>query len=266
VPSAATAGTPLTLTGTVAPANATNSDIIWNVKSAGATGATISGNTFYATSSGTVTITATIAAGTSPTTAYTQDFTITVTGGGGASGPTFVAVTNITGVPSTAVAGTPLALTGTVVPTNATNRDIIWNVKSAGTTFATISGSTLYTISAGTITITATIAAGSSPTGIYTKDFVIVITTPTAVENVEHPNPLKAWTQNGTLYISLTAAGESSPVRVYSTTGVLVYQGITTGSDVAGSDVTHNVATTIPLPARGIYIVTDGKTVIKVVN
>jgi uncharacterized protein YjdB len=78
VPDAATAGTPLTLTGTVAPSNATNKTIAWSVKSAGTTGATISGGGFYATSAGTATITATVASGTSATTAYTQDFTITV--------------------------------------------------------------------------------------------------------------------------------------------------------------------------------------------
>ena len=36
----------------------------------------------------------------------------------------FVSVTDITDVPTTATAGTPLALTGTAVPSNATNRMI----------------------------------------------------------------------------------------------------------------------------------------------
>jgi len=49
----ATAGTALTLTGTVAPPNATNRTIAWSVVTAGTTGATISGSTFNATAAGT---------------------------------------------------------------------------------------------------------------------------------------------------------------------------------------------------------------------
>ncbi|MCL2308457.1 MAG: hypothetical protein FWC38_09630, partial [Proteobacteria bacterium] len=71
--------------------------------------------------------------------------------------PAFVAVTNITGVPTTATAGTPLALSGTVVPNNATNQTIAWSVQNAGTTGATIVGNTLNTTAAGTVTVAATI-------------------------------------------------------------------------------------------------------------
>ena len=41
-----------------------------------------------------------------------------------AQGSGFVPVENITGVPTTATAGKPLALTGTALPANATNRNI----------------------------------------------------------------------------------------------------------------------------------------------
>ena len=81
VPATATVGTALTLTGTVAPANATNSTIVWSVQSAGTTGATITGSTFNATATGTATVTATIANGATASTPYTQDFTITVSAG-----------------------------------------------------------------------------------------------------------------------------------------------------------------------------------------
>ena len=65
---------------------------------------------------------------------------------------------------------------------------------------------------------------------------------------------LKAWTQNGMLYVSgLTTGAEW---RVYNLIGTLIYAG-------AGSD---RLDATLPLPARGVYIVTDGKTVIKVIN
>ena len=77
VQSAATAGTALTLSGTVAPANATNKTITWTVKTAGTTGAAISGNTLTTTAAGTVEITATIANGATETTPFTKNFTIT---------------------------------------------------------------------------------------------------------------------------------------------------------------------------------------------
>jgi len=89
VPASATAGTPLALTGTVAPANATNNTIVWIVWivwNSGATGATIDGNTLRTATTGTATIRATIAGGASATTAFTQDFTVTVSQGPGEGG------------------------------------------------------------------------------------------------------------------------------------------------------------------------------------
>lgn len=82
IPSTATVGT-LTLNGTVAPADATNKTITWAVKSAGTTGASVAGNVLTTTAAGTVTVTATVAGGTDAGTAYTQDFTITVSGSQG---------------------------------------------------------------------------------------------------------------------------------------------------------------------------------------
>ena len=79
VPTTATATLPLTLTGTVVPSNATNQTIVWSVQSAGTTGVNITGgNILNTTGTGTATILATIANGTSPTQDYTQTCTITV--------------------------------------------------------------------------------------------------------------------------------------------------------------------------------------------
>jgi hypothetical protein len=174
VPNSATAGTPLTLTGTVNPGNATNQTIVWSVKTVGTTGATVSGSTLNTTSAGTVVVTATIVNGATATSNYTQDFTITVN----TATPPFVAVTSITGVPNSATAGTPLTLTGTVNPNNATNQTIVWSVKTAGTTGATVSGSTLNTTSAGTVVVTATIVNGATATSNYTQDFTITVNVP----------------------------------------------------------------------------------------
>jgi len=74
-----------------------------------------------------------------------------------------VPVTDISGVPDTATVGAPLTLTGTVIPSDATNKDIIWSVKDAGTTGATITGATLHTLAAGTAIVTATVKGGAQP-------------------------------------------------------------------------------------------------------
>jgi uncharacterized repeat protein (TIGR02543 family) len=78
VPASATAGAPLTLSGTVAPQNATSKTLAWSLKSAGETGAIVSGDTFTASAAGTATVTATIANGAAQGATFTKDFTITV--------------------------------------------------------------------------------------------------------------------------------------------------------------------------------------------
>ena len=88
-----------------------------------------------------------------------------------------VAVTNITGVPTTATAGTNRALSPTVVPATATNRTIVWSVVTPGGTGATVNAQgQLVTTGAGTVTVRATIAGGgANATTAYTQDFNIVV-------------------------------------------------------------------------------------------
>ena len=88
----------------------------------------------------------------------------------------FVPVTDITGVPTSTVAGTALTLTGTVVPSNATNKTISWSVKEAATTGAVITGDTLHTTADGITVITATIADGAAVGTDHTQDFSITVT------------------------------------------------------------------------------------------
>ena len=171
VPDLAYAGIPLALSGTVSPPNATFKDIVWSVKNAGTTGASISGGILNATAAGTVTVTATIANGAALGTDYTQDFAITVN----PESAEFVAVTGISGVPAAATAGFPLTLTGTVSPGNADNKTISWSVKNAGTTGASINGNVLNTMAEGTAIVTASIANGSAPGTDYTQDFTIIV-------------------------------------------------------------------------------------------
>jgi hypothetical protein len=194
VPSAMQVGNPLTLTGAVAPSSATNKDIVWSVKEAGETGAVITNNTLTVTAPGTVTVTATVAKGASETADYTKDFNITV------NPAAFVAVTNISGVPSAVQVGTSLTLTGTVVPPSATNKDIVWSVKAAGETGAVITDGTLTTTAVGTVTLTATITNGASETTAYTQDFDIEITT--------EPLPFVAVTGISGVPVTITVGSE----------------------------------------------------------
>ena len=239
-----TAGAPVTLAATITPDNATNQTVVWTVKDAGTTGASITGNVLNTTGDGTVTITATIVNGSSKTTSFTKDFTITVE-------TAFVAVTDITGVPSSVNAKTPLTLTATVTPANATNQTIVWSVKSAGATGAAITGATLNTTAAGSVTITATIANGASKTTAFTKDFTITVSAVTGVSEMERPNPLKAWTRGGLLHVTGLTSGET--LSVYNAAGALVYR------NIASADETD-----IPLTVQGVYMVRQGDFTIKV--
>jgi hypothetical protein len=78
---------------------------------------------------------------------------------------------------------------------------------------------------------------------------------PTANEPVEtlRATSLKAYVQDGTLHVTGLTPGASW--KVYTMTGVLIYQSTATGAETKTS-----------LPTRGLYIVTDGKTTLKVVN
>lgn len=89
--------------------------------------------------------------------------------------PFYVRVASIEGVPETGTAGTPLALTGTVRPAFSSNTRIIWILKDAGTTGASISGNILNTEAVGKITVRATITDGKAEGRDYTQDFFINI-------------------------------------------------------------------------------------------
>jgi len=102
----------------------------------------------------------------------------------------FVAVTDITGLPTTATAGTPLTLSGTVTPSNATNTTITLSVKNAGTTGATISGNTLNTSAAGEAIVTATIVDGTAQGTDYTKDFTVTVNQSGSVDPVDPTDPV----------------------------------------------------------------------------
>ncbi|WP_010253195.1 Ig-like domain-containing protein [Treponema primitia] len=170
VPSSATEGVPLVLSGTVMPSNATNQTIVWSVPSGN--NATITDGILTKTTSGSVNIYATIINGKLPSSDYTQSFYIYVN--------SMTSVYTITGVPTSTTAGIPLALSGTVSPSNATNQTIVWSVANAGTTGAAIiDGNSLTTTAGGTAIITATIINGKKTDSYtianYTQDFTIIV-------------------------------------------------------------------------------------------
>jgi hypothetical protein len=95
-----------------------------------------------------------------------------------------------------------------------------------------------------------------TPSGTYGSAYNTGTITATRVGNEGIATPsLKAWTIDGTLHVSGLTAG--APLSVYSLTGIQIYSGV--ALDVETQCITS-------LPARGVYIVTDGKTVVKVVN
>ncbi len=183
VPTTAYATVPTELPYTVSPDGASVKKVTWSVKTPGETGATINGEgKLLATAAGAATLTATITRGGAAHADYTQDFNITIAA--------FTPVTNITGVPAAATAGTDLTLTGTVAPETATVKTIVWSVFDKGTTNATIKDGKLSTTAAGTVTVMATIAKGGAAGADYTQKFNITVSkanapklaTPTGLE------------------------------------------------------------------------------------
>jgi hypothetical protein len=164
-PTAATVGLPLTLSCAVNPSTATNRSVTWSIVDAGTTGATVTGDTLHTTAAGVVTVRATVANGVRGGN-FWQDFDVRVT---------FVPVASITGLPSRAVAGVPLPLDGTVNPSNAPNRTILWNIVNAGTTGAALTGNTLFTSAPGIVTIQAVIVNGAAIGVNFTFNFNITV-------------------------------------------------------------------------------------------
>jgi endo-1,4-beta-xylanase len=174
VPLYATIGIPLTLTGTIEPANATNQTIVWSIDHAGTTGATLNGNVLTAPSVGYVRLLATITGGLSDGRGDHKYYTILV------EDPNFVEVSEIVDWNHDAIVGIPLTLSATVKPANATNRTIVWSVQDAGSTGATIEGNVLTATSAGVVIILATIVGGkSSGASNYLFAFPIGVDNPT---------------------------------------------------------------------------------------
>ena len=90
-----------------------------------------------------------------------------------------VGVYSIIDVPGVGYAGEPLALTGTVLPSDAAVREIVWSIIRPGTTNATLTGNVLTATAGGNVTVRATVVGGGTIIGTdFWKDFVIAIRPP----------------------------------------------------------------------------------------
>jgi uncharacterized repeat protein (TIGR02543 family) len=162
---------------TVTPPNASVKDIVWTVKSAGTTGvdpATVDGP-FTPTAAGTLVLTATVPKGGEGGEDYAENFDIKIT--------TIREVADILNAPTDGFAGLDVDMGGaTALPANATNKTIVWTVKTPGAGVASISGSVFKPTAVGTLVLTATIVNGSEDEAgnlsNYTKDFTIAVHSP----------------------------------------------------------------------------------------
>jgi endo-1,4-beta-xylanase len=156
----------------VQPPEATYKDIVWSVKTAGDTGLTnaiVETGVFTPASAGTATLTATILNGLAQDSNYTKDIAIII----------IKPVTDISGVPSSGTKGYAVSLAGAQAePQDATNRTIVWSVKTAGAGVTAITGTSFTPTGTGTLTLTATIANGSAVGTAFTKDYTIRINDP----------------------------------------------------------------------------------------
>ncbi|MCL2607760.1 MAG: hypothetical protein FWD92_04320, partial [Methanomassiliicoccaceae archaeon] len=130
-----------------------------------------------------------------------------------------VRVTDITNVPTSALAGMPLTLTGTVLPINATSQTITWSIKDAGTTGASLSGNVLTAPNTGTLTVTASIEEKVS-------EFIMVSVDETHAVVIKSDGTLWTWGLNE--YGQLgdgTTINRSSPAQIGSDTWKYVSAG-----------------------------------------
>lgn len=88
---------------------------------------------------------------------------------------TFTAVTDITSLPTNAKVGIYVPLKGIVEPANATNKEINYAIKDAGTTDISWWGSGFIANAPGEIVVEAVVLGGTAPNGHYTKEFTIKV-------------------------------------------------------------------------------------------
>ena len=99
---------------------------------------------------------------------YSETFEITVD-------TPFVPVESITLDKNVVDAGDDLTLTGAVLPEDATNRSIVWDLVDAGPTGATLADGVLSTVSGGVAKVTATVQEGLGSGVDFVQEFEIQV-------------------------------------------------------------------------------------------
>ncbi|GHS97581.1 hypothetical protein AGMMS50276_17890 [Synergistales bacterium] len=182
-----------------------------------------------------------------------------------ADSSTFVPVTNIINVPTLTPERTPLKLSGTVEPSNATYKTIVWSVLNAGATGATVSGDTLNTKLAGTVNVLATITNGLAVSPVstdYKQSFDITVRPLTApeliAESIRDNSGLDAIASGDVITVSGDKVGASTlTIDTTQNPGVIIqwnasYKGslplplvIVRGSGVIELGVSANISNTM---------------------
>jgi len=135
------------------------------------------------------------------------------------NGICFVPVDAITGLPTTAMINTMLTLSGTVEPSNATNKTIVWSLLSAGTTNAVLSGNTFFASAAGVAFLSAKIINGAAIGTDYIQNFIITVGT-TGIDDVKTEN-LKIYVANGELIIE-NGEWRINKVEIFDLSGKII--------------------------------------------
>ncbi|MCK5136234.1 MAG: Ig-like domain-containing protein [Bacteroidales bacterium] len=163
----------LQFSANVLPSNATNKDITWSVTNQTGEATITQGGLLTATSEGTVTVVATAQDGSGVTGSLQIMITDPV------MPVTTINVTLVGGVAEMLTGGT-LQFSANVLPSNATNKDIIWSVLDQTGSGTITQGGLLTATSEGTVTVVATAQDGSGATGslqISITDPVVLVTT-----------------------------------------------------------------------------------------
>jgi hypothetical protein len=161
----------------------------------------------------------------------------------------FVPVLQILDVPADATATIPLELSGRVIPTNATNKEIVWSIKDAGTTGASLIENTLFTKKSGTVIVTAIILDGTEIGVDYSEDFIIhvKVSNNTQIKYKIYPNPTTGLliVENGNINV------EFEEFQIFDVTGKMACTIIPSVDNQLNEELLRIDVT--PLP-NGIYV------------
>jgi hypothetical protein len=116
----------------------------------------------------------------------------------------FRPVADITGIPRNIASGTSfdLSTVAQVLPTDATNRTVEWEIATVGTTGATVVGNTLTTTATGEFKLIATIKDGTASGADYTEYFTINAVSSITHSRVDLPSDFQTNPVSGSYYVN----------------------------------------------------------------